>query len=59
MFRDYSPYPDSQGWLHPTAEEAIRENQRLEGDFSRGSSGACPQDPANVPPPPPPKPPNK
>ena len=50
-------FPDIQGWLHRTPEEAIRENQRLEGDFSRGSTGECPQDPSNVPPPPPPPPP--
>ena len=49
---EYHGYPDSQGWLHPTQEEALRENQRTESDYSRGYSGNCPQDPANVPPPP-------
>jgi len=42
-------YPDSQGWLHRTPQEAIRENQRQEDSFSRGSSGGCPQDPDQVP----------
>jgi len=46
---DYPGYPDSQGWLHRTPEDAIRENQRIEGDFSRGYSGGCPQDPSEVP----------
>lgn len=52
-------YPDSQGWLHPTQEEALRENQRVESDFSRGASGECPQSPNNLPPPPPPPKPSK
>lgn len=52
---EYPGYPDSQGWLHPTPEEAIRENQRTESDYGRGNTGGCTQDPANVPNPPPPQ----
>ena len=42
-------YPDSQGWLHQDPRDAVRENQRQEDSFSRGSSGGCPQDPDQVP----------
>lgn len=42
-------YPDLVGGLHPTPGGAITENQRLEGDFSRGASGGCGQDPSKVP----------
>jgi len=42
-------YPDSQGGTHRSGEEAIRENQRIEGDQSRGGSGGCGQDPSRVP----------
>jgi len=38
-------YPDLQGGLHPDPSEAIRANQRIEGDFSRGASGGCGQNP--------------
>ena len=46
-------YTDGQGGLHKLPADAIRENQRVEVDQSRGASGACSQDPDLVPPPPP------
>ena len=42
-------YPDLTGGLHPTPGDAIRNNQRVEGDFSRGASGGCNQNPGKVP----------
>ncbi len=42
-------YPDLQGYLHPNPGEALNENQRIEGDFSRGTSGGCNQNPKNIP----------
>jgi hypothetical protein len=44
----YTMYPDIQGFLRPTVEEAIRANQRLEHEFSKGLIGGCSQDPSNV-----------
>ena len=41
-------YPDLNGFLHPTPAGAIAENQRVEGDYSRGVSGGCGQDPNSV-----------
>lgn len=38
-------YIDMTGGIHVTPEGAISENQRLEGDFFRGASGGCNQDP--------------
>ena len=43
-------YPDSQGGLHRGRDGMIRENQRVESDQSRGSSGGCGQDADRVPP---------
>ncbi|OGC45542.1 hypothetical protein A2V49_01090 [candidate division WWE3 bacterium RBG_19FT_COMBO_34_6] len=43
-------FPDNQGGLHRGADEAIRENQRIESDQSRGSSGGCGEDANRVPP---------
>ena len=43
-------YPDMQGDLHKTPEEAINANQRFERDYSRGASGGCSQDPFDFPP---------
>lgn len=45
----HSMYIDNTGGLHSTPAGAIAENMRTEGDFSRGTSGGCTQDPANVP----------
>ena len=44
-------YPDLQGNLHPTANDAINSNQRVESDYSRGGSGGCNQDADRIPPP--------
>jgi len=41
-------YEDITGGLHKTAEGALSENQRLEGDFTRSRSGGCPQDPSKA-----------
>jgi|GEM_PF-2431616 hypothetical protein len=41
-------YPDITGGLHTTPSEAIYENMRREGDFSRGTSGGCHQDPDRI-----------
>ncbi len=49
-------YVDNSGGLHKSPADVISENQRTEGDYSRGSSGGCPQD-SNLVPPPPPDPP--
>lgn len=43
-------YPDINGDLHRSAEEAIKSNQRVESDYSRGASGGCGQDPSSIPP---------
>jgi hypothetical protein len=42
-------YVDVGGDTHLTPGEAIEANRRLEGDFSRGASGGCGQDPSLVP----------
>lgn len=42
-------YQDSQGQIHPTAQQAINSNMGIESDLSRGSSGGCPQSPFNMP----------
>lgn len=43
-------YPDMNGNIHKTPGEAIKSNQRLENDYSRGSSGGCGQNPDLIPP---------
>lgn len=42
-------YVDNTGGLHPLPSAVINENMRTEGDFSRGVSGGCSQDPLAVP----------
>jgi len=46
---DRTMYPGLDGYLHPRPNDAINENQRIEGDFSRGASGGCNQDSRNIP----------
>jgi hypothetical protein len=51
--KDKPPFPDKiyidiTGGIHLTPEGALSENQRLEGDFTRGASGGCPQDPSKA-----------
>lgn len=41
-------YPDLGGDLHSTPEEALKANQRLEVERSRGASGGCNQDPDRI-----------
>lgn len=43
-------YPDMNGELHNSPQEAINSNQRVESDYSRGASGGCGQDSLNIPP---------
>lgn len=42
-------YPDINGVIHSTPGAAIDSNMGIESDFSRGSSGGCPQTPSLVP----------
>jgi hypothetical protein len=42
-------YPDTKGDLHSNLDETLNSNLRNERDLSRGTSGSCNQDPANLP----------
>jgi hypothetical protein len=41
-------FPDLVGNLHRSAADALEANNGMEGDFSRGATGACPQNPDSL-----------
>lgn len=42
-------YPDTNGDLHGSLDEALNANLRIENSIGRGLTGGCGQDPSNLP----------